>query len=419
MKVRQRYTTLYDIAQKLNSNLAPEDVLDTIVEALCNAAGAKGCSLMLLTPDRQQLIHTVAHGLSDWYVRKGPVKVDASMAESLFSKPVAILDATTDPRVQFRKQAKKEGLASILSLPLMRRGEVIGIVRIYTSERRKFSAAESAFFGALANLGAIALERAESHESLNKDLAVCKIERNNLEEEKKQFLRFVGIATHDLKAPLSAIQSFLNVMLGGFAGELNEKQKHMMERASQRINELLELISDLLDIPRIEINQLVAEMEEVSIVLIVNNFCDEGASLAKQKGINFSVDISPDLPSVNGSPLRLQQVVANLVTNAINYTDQGEVIVKVMETNNEILFEVSDTGCGIPKDELPRIFEDFYRASNIDTKGTGLGLSISRRIIEAHNGRIWAESPCPETGKGSKFSFTLPVLNNMADSPST
>jgi signal transduction histidine kinase len=81
-----------------------------------------------------------------------------------------------------------------------------------------------------------------------------------------------------------------------------------------------------------------------------------------------------------------------------------------METNNEILFEVSDTGCGIPEDELPRIFEDFFRASNIATKGTGLGLSISKRIIEAHNGRIWAESPCPETGKGSKFSFVLPVL---------
>jgi signal transduction histidine kinase len=338
------------------------------------------------------------------------------MAESLFSKPVAILDATSDPRVQFRKQAKTEGLVSILSLPLMRRGEVIGIVRIYTSERRKFTVAESEFFGALANLGAIALERAESHESLNKDLALCKIERSNLEEEKKQFLRFVSIATHDLKAPLSAIQSFLKVMLGGFAGELNEKQRHMMERASQRINELLKLISDLLDIPRIEMDQLVDEMEEVSIVQIVNSFIDEGSSLAKQKGIKFSVAISADLPSVNGSSPRLQQVVANLVTNAIDYTTQGEVIARVMETNNEILFVVSDTGCGIPLDELPRVFEDFFRASNIATKGTGLGLSISKRIIEAHNGRIWAESPCPETGKGSKFSFALPKLHKATNS---
>ncbi len=417
MKVKQRYEILYDIAQKLNSNLAPKEVLDTIVEELCNASGAKGCSLLLLTPDKQQLIHTVAYGLSDWYVRKGPVKVDASMAESLFSKQVVtILDAATDPRVQFRKQAKMEGVVSILSLPLMLRGEVIGIVRIYTSKPRKFSASESAFFGALANLGAIALERAESHESLNKDLAICKVERNNLEEEKKQFLRFVSIATHDLKAPLTAIQSFLKVMLGGFTGELNEKQRHMMERSSQRINELLRLISDLLDIPRIEMDQLVNEMEEVSMVQIVNNFFDEGASLAKQKGINFSVNISPDIPPIKGSPPRLQQVVANLVTNAINYTTQGEVIVQVMETNNEILFEVSDTGCGIPKDELPKIFEDFYRASNIEIKGTGLGLSISKRIIEAHNGRIWAESPHPETGKGSKFSFTLPVPRKATNS---
>jgi len=161
---------------------------------------------------------------------------------------------------------------------------------------------------------------------------------------------------------------------------------------------------------------LVNEMEEVSMAQIVNNFFDEGASLAKQKGINFSVNISPDIPPIKGSPPRLQQVVANLVTNAINYTTQGEVIVQVMETNNEILFEVSDTGCGIPKDELPKIFEDFYRASNIEIKGTGLGLSISKRIIEAHNGRIWAESPHPKTGKGSKFSFTLPVPRKATNS---
>ncbi|MBM4452365.1 MAG: GAF domain-containing protein, partial [Chloroflexi bacterium] len=124
MKAVQRYKILYDIAQKLNSDLASEAVLHTIVESICAAAGAKGCSLMLMAPDRRQLIHTVAHGLSDWYVHKGPVRVDDAIAQSLAGKPVAILDATTDPRVQYREQAKKEGIVSILSLPLMRRGKV-------------------------------------------------------------------------------------------------------------------------------------------------------------------------------------------------------------------------------------------------------------------------------------------------------
>jgi len=391
MEVEQCYKVLYDIAQKLNSNLAPEEVLRTIVESIRDAAGAKGCSLMLLTSDRKELIHTVDCGLSDWYVRKGLVRVDDAIAQALDGKPVAILDATADPRIQYRDQAKKEGVVSILSMPLMRRGQVIGIVRIYTSEMRQFSNQEIDFFGTMANLGAVALERAEL-----------------LEEEKQQFLRFVSIAAHDLKAPLAAIQSFLGVLLGGFAGELNDKQKHMMQRASQRINELLNLISNLLDIPRIEMGQLVQEMTEVSLAQVIDSFVEEGSSLAEQKGLKFSVHIPPDLSCVCGAPTRLQQVITNLVNNAINYTNEGEVVMRAVETDSEILVEVADTGRGIPPDDIPRLFEDFFRGSDVEYKGTGLGLSISKRIVEAHGGKIWAESPCAETGKGSKICFTLP-----------
>jgi signal transduction histidine kinase len=397
MKAEQCYKVLYDIAQKLNSKLAPQEVLRTIVEGIRDAADAKGCSLMLLTPDRQQLIHSVACGLSDWYVRKGPVRVDEAIAQALDGKPVAVLDATTDPRIQYKDQAKKEGVVSMLSLPLTRRGQVIGIVRIYTAETRRFSGQETDFFSVLANLGAVALERTEL-----------------LEEEKKQFLRFVSIAAHDLKAPLAAIQTFLGVMLDGFAGDLNEKQKHMMQRASQRINELLNLISNLLDIPRIEMGQLVHEMKEVSLAQVIDSFVEEGSSLAEQKGLKFSVHIPPDLSCLYGVPTRLRQVIANLVNNAVNYTSEGEVVVRVIETDNEILVEVADTGCGIPPDDRPKLFEDFFRGTNVWPKGTGLGLSISRRIIQAHGGKIWAESPCAETGKGSKFCFTLPKKVKVA-----
>ena len=409
MRVEQRYKILHDIAQKLDSGLSSGDILMTIVETLCNAARAKGCSLMLLSPDRKQLIHTINHGLSDWYVRKGPVIVDDNMAQALNGKPMAILDAHTDPRVQYREQAKKEGIASILSFPIMRRSKVIGIIRIYTSTQRTFSNQEIEFFCTMANLGAIALERAEVHESIDRNLSQCLIERSNLEEDKRKFLRFVSMAAHDLKAPLAAIQSFLRVMLDGYVGELNAKQRHMMERSSLRINELLQLISDLLDIPRIEMGQIVQELKEMSIEPIINNFAEESSNLAKQKGLKFSVNIASDLPKINGSPQRLQQVITNLATNAINYTAEGEITIRASGTNNEILIEVIDTGCGIPPDELPKVFEDFFRGSNTEARGTGLGLSISKRIIEAHGGKIWVESPFPKTRKGSKFSFTLPV----------
>jgi len=231
-----------------------------------------------------------------------------------------------------------------------------------------------------------------------------------LEEEREKFLHFIGVAAHDLKAPLTAIQGFLWVILGGFAGEISEKQKNMLERSSLRITELLTLISDLLDIPRIETGQIVQEMEEVSLGEIIEGSIEDQRSLAEAKGIKLEVQIPDGLPRIKGSASRLQQVLTNLINNAINYTHEGTVTIRAKERDKDLLVEVMDTGIGIPPADMSHLFEDFFRASNVETRGTGLGLSISRRIVEAHGGRIWAESPYPEAKRGSKFSFILPKL---------
>jgi signal transduction histidine kinase len=231
-----------------------------------------------------------------------------------------------------------------------------------------------------------------------------------LEEERKQFLHFIGVAAHDLKAPLTAIQGFLWVMLGGFAGEISERQKNMLERSSLRITELLTLISDLLDIPRIETGQIVQEMAEVSLREIIEGSIEEQRNLAEAKGIKLEVEIPHRLPKIKGSASRLQQVLTNLINNAINYTDEGTVTIRAKARDEDLLVEVMDTGIGVPPEDMSHLFQDFFRASNVEIRGTGLGLSISRRIIEAHGGRIWAESPYPEANRGSKFSFVLPKL---------
>ncbi len=231
-----------------------------------------------------------------------------------------------------------------------------------------------------------------------------------LEEEKSQFLHFIGIAAHDLKAPLTAIQGFLWVMLGGFAGEISDKQKNMLERSSLRITELLTLISDLLDIPRIETGQIVQEIEEISLRETIEGSIEDQRNLAEAKGLELRVEIPDGLPGIKGSASRLQQVLTNLIHNAINYTHEGTVTVRARERDKDLLVEVMDTGIGIPLADMSHLFEDFFRASNVETRGTGLGLSISRRIVEAHGGRIWAESPNPEANRGSRFSFVLPKL---------
>ena len=166
---RDYFTSLYELATAVNSARAPASVLQSIAEHVAGALSAKGCSLMLLTPDKKQLVHTASYGLSDWYVRKGPVSADRSIAEALEGKPVAVLEAAEDGRIQYRAQAKREGIASILSVPMMLREAVIGVIRVYSGEPRQFTLDDMRFVGAAANLGAIALENARLYDSIQKD----------------------------------------------------------------------------------------------------------------------------------------------------------------------------------------------------------------------------------------------------------
>lgn len=173
MKPSERgyYKSLYDIAVELNSNSAPDSILRSVVQRVAQAMDAKGCSLMLLTVDKKQLLHMAAYGLSDWYVRKGPVSADKSISEALDDKPIAVLDATEDERVQYRKQAQKEGITSILCVPVSLREEIVGVIRVYTNKPYRFTTDDIFFVRAVANLGAIALENARLYETVKKDYA--------------------------------------------------------------------------------------------------------------------------------------------------------------------------------------------------------------------------------------------------------
>lgn len=245
-------------------------------------------------------------------------------------------------------------------------------------------------------------------EQRTKELEQISAEVVKLVEERRHFVRFLSVVAHDLQSPLVATQSLLSYILDGYTGEITEGQKDLMQRGIRRIDGLLTLITDLLDIPRIEAGEVKREMREVSLNDIIKQATEGLDNLAKQKGLELKVELPKSSSKVYASGRRLQQVITNLTSNSINYTRDGVVLVRAMEGDKDVRVEVIDTGIGISPDDLPRLFEDFFRGSNVGPKGTGLGLSISKRIVEAHGGKIWAESPAPETGKGSKFTFTLP-----------
>ena len=168
-KGRDYYGRLYEVASILNSERNPRALLNSIVESVAKATRAKACSLMLLTPEREVLLHTAAYGLSDWYLRKGPVTVGKVISDVLEGRPVAVLDATTDERVLYREQAKKEGIASILSVPTKLRGEVIGVLRVYTAKPYRFAKDDINFVETIANLAAVALENLRAYDLIRKD----------------------------------------------------------------------------------------------------------------------------------------------------------------------------------------------------------------------------------------------------------
>jgi signal transduction histidine kinase len=250
-------------------------------------------------------------------------------------------------------------------------------------------------------------------EQRTKELEQISAEVVKLEDERRHFVRFLSVVAHDLQSPLVATQSLLSYILDGYTGEITEGQKDLMQRGIRRIDGLLTLITDLLDIPRIEAGEIKREMREISLNDVVKLATDGLDNFVRQKGITLKIELPKRSPKVVASSRRLQQVITNLVSNAINYTRDGSVLVKVTDGDGDVRFEVIDTGVGILPDELPKLFQDFFRGSNVGAKGTGLGLSISKRIVEAHGGKIWAESPAPETGKGSKFIFTLPKVHDI------
>lgn len=221
---------------------------------------------------------------------------------------------------------------------------------------------------------------------------------------------FLAMASHDLKTPLAAVQSYLQVLLGGFVGELEDEHRRMLERCSIRIQELFDLINRFLDLAQIEKGKVVEGMGVISVQELLNSCAEEVRVLATERSQELRTDIPADLPSVYGSPDHLKQAVTNLLSNGIKYTSNGGTITLcARELDDYIEIEVCDNGIGIDPEDLPHLFEQFYRGKGGETAhGAGLGLSIVKRIVEAHQGQIWAESPYADGKPGARFAFTLP-----------
>lgn len=221
--------------------------------------------------------------------------------------------------------------------------------------------------------------------------------------------RFVSLVSHELKAPLGAVQAYLNLLSAGMLGSA-EQQQEILRRSSERIEALLGLVDDLLDLSRIETGRVERRVEPVEVSSLVREVARLLASQAQPRGIGIRDKLPDKLPPVYADRGELERVFTNLLSNAIKYNrDGGTVTLAGAAEGSWVQVSVADTGIGIPAQELPHLFEEFHRVRTPETReivGTGLGLAIAKRLVEAAHGRIEVAS---ELGKGSTFSVWLPV----------
>lgn len=244
----------------------------------------------------------------------------------------------------------------------------------------------------------------EALEERSKELAEANIRLKELDRLKSMF---IASMSHELRTPLNSIIGFTGIILQGMSGEINEEQRKQLTLVKNSANHLLALINDVIDVSKIEADQIELVIEEFNLSDLMQEVNDSFKVAVDEKGLKLSLEM-PERLVIKSDERRTKQVIMNLVSNAVKFTDKGEIEIKAAKKDEGVEISVGDTGIGIEKKAIDKLFKAFSRIYTKDMlkEGTGLGLYLSRKIANLLGGEISAES---EFGRGSKFTFTLPL----------
>ncbi len=344
-----------------------------------------------------------------------------------YSKYIAEYDGQSRPLEDGTMSRQPQ---SLIYLPLISKERVLGVITIQSFEKQAYTEYHLNVMQNLAAYTAIALDNAAAYRQLNEqehemrrlfdDAERARAIAEDADAAKSAFLSTVS---HELRTPLTSVLGFAKIIRKRLEERIfplittdDKKIRQTMQQVEDNLKvvvsegeRLTKLIDDVLDLAKIEAGKLEWHMEPVDLREVIDHATAATSSLLDQKGLALIKDIATDLPVLTGDRDRLVQVVINLISNAVKFTDNGSVTCRATAANGEILVSVVDTGVGITLDDQPKVFERFKQVGDTLTdkpKGTGLGLPICREIVEHHGGRIWVESVI---GKGSTFSFAIPA----------
>jgi len=253
-------------------------------------------------------------------------------------------------------------------------------------------------------------EERHNRDTLERAKQALQVSNQRLMERDQARTKFLSVVSHELRTPMAAIKGFVDNMLSGVTGEVTERQTTYLTRIRSNIDRLTRLIAQILDWSRLETGALQLTRTPVWPADVIRVVGENAQAIASAKSIVVSAVVEPDLPAPQADSDKLEQVLWNLIGNAVKFTpEHGQVTVECRRAGAEaVLFVVSDTGCGIPPEELPRVFEQFSGVTSpaASARGAQLGLYITQRLVSLHGGRIWVESV---VGTGSRFYVELPV----------
>jgi PAS domain S-box-containing protein len=403
--------TVAQVSAAATTLLNPDDLLQAVVNLTKERFDLYHAHIYLLDEEGQNLVLAAGAGEPGQIMKARGHAIPLGRENSLVARAartgqgVISNDVTHEP--DFLPNPLLPETKSELALPLIVGDKVIGVLDVQANSIGRFTEEDVRIQTALADQVAVAVENARAYQEQEQTA-------RRLREVDRLKSQFLANMSHELRTPLNSIIGYAEVLIDGIDGELSEEALEDVQAIHSGGKHLLSIINDILDLAKIEAGQMRIDRRESDLMQVMGDVYNTCAILAENKGIELHIEPLTELPAVTGDPVRMRQIILNLVTNAIKFTEQGGVRVELeYDQDRQVIVRVKDTGIGMTPDEMKGLFQQFHQVDGSPTRragGTGLGLVITRHLVHMHGGEIYVES---EKGAGSTFWFTLPVSKRI------
>ncbi|MBI2359573.1 MAG: PAS domain S-box protein [Deltaproteobacteria bacterium] len=401
----QRMAAVREISLAISSTLDLKGVLEVLLREVDLLLPYAATTVRLQNRQTGQLENVACRNVNEEEWKRGAGRRGGRLAETVLrtKDPFAIPNLNAAPRESVSEFFRGQGFVSYLGVPLIAKGEVVGILSFFTREEHDFTAEEIAFLRTLANQAAVAIHNSQLYEAIRNQAAELE-EINRLKDE------FLGFVSHELRTPLNAVIGYTGMVQDEVFGAATQEQKKVLGKVLENGKHLLHMINSLLEATRIEVGAAKLESREVSLRRLLEEL-QWAYNTPKDKDLTLNWDYPDSLPAIVTDREKLKHILQNLVDNAIKFTDHGQITIsaRALPGNKAVEFKVADTGAGISPETLPDIFDMFRQGISVESgssAGVGLGLHIVKKFTHMLGGEIGVKRSRRQIAVLKAFGFT-------------